>query len=558
MSSDPTPGGEPAARDLHLPSPIRRTWLGYGPLLATLVFFAVVTTFVPTVARREVASAGGGTAGSTATGGPAGAGATAGGPAETLPDGSVAPADAGGGTAAGAVPAEASACGDRTAQIPGDPYSPPCIAFTGDNGGATARGVSAEEVTVSVRLSDVSDFQALFEQLAGSQISETTDDLRRTLDGLVEYFNRNFQFYGRRLVLEYFEGQGAPTNEILGGGQEQATADAVHAARDLGAFADITAITPPYADALVREQVVALGAPYMSREWYSSRRPYAWSFTTDCTTGVLTMAGYHNRRMVGGTAVHAGGDLAGRPRRFGTISPENQWYQECVASGNEMVEAAGNRYDLSLTYALDINRMSQQAASLVARLKSEQITTVYCACDPLLLVFLTSKATEQNYFPEWLIGAALVDTDTVGQLMDPEQWRNTWGISFLGPPTPVQGTYGYVAYRSVRDDEPSVTVDLLYYQLYMLAIGVQLAGPNLTPETYEQGMFAYPGGNGMGGNWRFGPSDYTTTDDAREIWWDPEGVSVANGKPGTWIDTTPGTRFTPDTWPPGEPRVFVR
>ena len=33
-------------------------------------------------------------------------------------------------------------CPDRAEQIPGDPYSPPCIQFSGDNGGATAKGVT--------------------------------------------------------------------------------------------------------------------------------------------------------------------------------------------------------------------------------------------------------------------------------------------------------------------------------------------------------------------------------------------------------------------------------
>lgn len=543
-----------SAERRRLPSPIRRVSRGYGPLVAVFVFFAVVTTLVPTVAPDELSvSASPGAGRRTSLAGEGAGDAPGIGTTVTTPGTPGAAAQG-----AASAPGKTSACGDRAAQIPGDPYSPPCVAFSGSNGGATSKGVTDKEVRVSVRLSDVSDFMALFEQIAGSQIRETPDDIRRTLDGLVDYFNKTFQFYGRKVTLQYFQGQGMPTTEILGGGKEQATADAVHAARDLNAFADITAITPPYADALVREHVIAIGAPYMSREWYSSRRPYAWSFTTDCSTGVETMAGYHNLRMVNTSAKHAGGDLQGRPRKFGTISPENPWYQECVASGKRMVEAAGNKYDLALTYALDINRMSQQAASLVARLKNAGITTVYCACDPFLLVFLTSKATEQRYFPEWLIGAALVDTDTVGQLMDPQQWEHAWGISFLGPPLPSQSTYGYHAYKSVRKDEPSVTVDLLYYQLYMLAIGIQGAGPNLTPETFEQGMFAYPGGDGMGGHWKFGPRDYTTTDDAREIWWDPKGVSPQNGKPGTWVDTSPGKRFTAKTWPSTEPQVFTR
>ena len=45
--------------------------------------------------------------------------------------------------------------------------------------------------------------------------------------------------------------------------------------------------------------------------------------------------------------------------------------------------------------------------------------------------------------------------------------------------------------------------------MYMLAIGLQMAGPNLTPESFEQGMFAYPGGLGPLGSWKFGPGDYS-------------------------------------------------
>ncbi len=529
--------------ELRLPSPIRRTLRGYGPLLATLIFFALVTTLVPTVARTRV------------EGVPV---AAAGDRSETIAGSDGTTGGTSGGGTTGALPAKATACSDRPAQIPGDPYSPPCISFSGDNGGSTSRGVSKDEIHVSVRLSDVTDFAALFEQVAGSQITETPDDVKRTLEGLTDYFNKNFQFYGRKIVLDFFQGQGSPTNEILGQGQEQATADAVHAARDVKAFADITAITPPYADALYREKVVNLGAPYMSREWYTSRRPYSWSFTTDCSTGVENVAGYHLKRMINHPAKYAGGDLQGKPRKFGGISPENPWYQECVGSARKILQAAGHPYDVELTYALDLNRMSQQAASLISRMKSENVTTIYCACDPILLVFLTSKATEQKYYPEWIIGAALVDTDTVGQLMDQQQWQHTWGISFLGASERVQSSYGYFAYKSVRKDEPSVTVDLLYYQMYMLAIGLQMAGPDLTPTSYEQGMFAYPGGDGAGGKWRFAPRDYTTTDDAREIWWDPKTISPANGRAGTWVDAAPGKRFTQNSWPAGDPLIFTR
>ena len=55
---------------------------------------------------------------------------------------------------------------------------------------------------------------------------------------------------------DLFDGKGTATAELLGGGQEEAEADAVKVAQELKAFADISSFTVPYADALARRKVV--------------------------------------------------------------------------------------------------------------------------------------------------------------------------------------------------------------------------------------------------------------------------------------------------------------
>jgi hypothetical protein len=42
-------------------------------------------------------------------------------------------------------------CTDRTLQVPGDPYSPPCYQFSGGNGGKTYQGVTDKDIIVTVR-----------------------------------------------------------------------------------------------------------------------------------------------------------------------------------------------------------------------------------------------------------------------------------------------------------------------------------------------------------------------------------------------------------------------
>jgi hypothetical protein len=83
-----------------------------------------------------------------------------------------------------------------------------------------------------------------------------------------------------------------------------------------------------------------------------------------------------------------------------------------------------------------------------------------------------------------------------------------------------------------------------------------MAGPNLTPQTFAQGMFSYPGGSGPRGLWHFAPDDFTTTDDFREVWWDPKRVSAQNNKEGAWVQLDGGARHTASTVTPGPAPFF--
>ena len=47
-------------------------------------------------------------------------------------------------------------------------------------------------------------------------------------------------------------------------------------------------------------------------------------------------------------------------------------------------------------------------------------------------IYLTKAATEQNYFPEWVItGTVLTDTTALGRLYDQKQWAHAFGLSSL-------------------------------------------------------------------------------------------------------------------------------
>ena len=412
------------------------------------------------------------------------------------------------GAAGDAVPPAAGAalgrCAARGPQVVGDPYSPPCFSFTGDNGGATSKGVTRESILVSVRDVEAGSATDIFAALSNQAIESTEASVQDTLDALAEYFSEHFQLYGRRIQIQRFRGTGNGINELLGGGKEAALVDATTAAKEIGAFADVSGITLPYSDSLARNGVINIGAPYPSRKWFEERAPYSWSVFPDGTNiAAATTSAIVGRFPPGSRAEHAGAALRDQPRRFAVVAPENAEYQESVNVFLGLLRDAHIDVARNVKYKLDLASFPNQASNIIAQVKDDGVTSVVCMCDPAMLAFgLTPKANEQDYEPEWITaGLVFVDQDVVAQTIDTRQWSHAFGTAYNAESERINGSYPYFAYKSVRPhDEPALGVEELYYQLYLLVIGLQMAGPNLTPATFQQGMFAYPGAFGPRGH----------------------------------------------------------
>ena len=97
-------------------------------------------------------------------------------------------------------------CEDGGQQVPDLQYSLPCVEeFTGDNGGATHRGVTADTIKIVIRE---------FPTTANSQESDrqireagfaTADDTRAIRDQFREFYNENFELYGRKVEFVRYE-----------------------------------------------------------------------------------------------------------------------------------------------------------------------------------------------------------------------------------------------------------------------------------------------------------------------------------------------------------------
>jgi hypothetical protein len=536
---------------------------GYGPLAVLLVAFVLMAMLVPTKAPQQevvhetqsadtagASGAGGGTGAAGSTGAAAaGTAGAAGGAGAAAGRASTAAAK----TAAVAGPAtgKTGSCPGQTEQVSGDPYSPPCIAFSGSNGGPTAAGVTPTAINVSYRItSDSESFQQTLASLGGADITDTTADIERTVQALATYFDNHFQFYGRKLNIEFFNGQGSITNELLGSGQQQADADAVTSAQQLHAFAELNGVTEPYDVALAQQKVISFGAPYLSASFMGQYAPYMWSLDTESNDVVEATSELYLKSLAGGKAQWAGGSLQNQPRKVAIIAPSDPWYQSAAQSAVQEAQAAGYPIADNISYQLNLSTLSSQASNVVSQLQNDGITTVVCGCDPVFPVYLTSRAAEQGYTPEWVVaGVALTDQDIVGQLFDQSEWSHAFGVSFSGATVPKDDTFGYAAYKSIDPgSEPANAVDLIYAQMYEMAIGIQMAGPNLTAQSFENGMRAYPGSqagasNALYGTWDFPSGHYTPQMDWSFIYWDPTKTSPYDDKVGAYVYSTTRTKI---------------
>jgi hypothetical protein len=555
---------------------------GYAPLTVLVLAFALITALVPSVSRDEnrtvvteraaaegVSTPDGATtpAGGTTPAAGAGSGATSGqgtssgvqtGGASSSSTATSTPgaARSGGGAA---VTGDTTACAGQAEQVPGDPYSPPCIQFSGNNGGATYNGVTGSTITLAYRFA--SDFAATNEgadSLGGSAYTATQQQTENTINGLVTYFNNHFQFYGRKLKMVYFNGQSAALDEAQGEDQAQAAADATTVAQSLHAFGDASVITQVYAQALTQQHEMNFGIQYLNQADMAAMAPYAWGAGTDCTVDMQRVMNFVDNELANKPAAYAGGNLANQPRKFALITASNPTLQACANEALAQAKAAGVTIADDIPYALNVNTITAQDDNIVAKLANDGITSVILLTDPGSPLFLSERAAQQNYFPEWIeSGAADVDYDENAQLYDQSEWSRAFGISFLGPTLPEQATLGYAAYKSVASDEPAPLVAFQMYELLdIISIGLQMAGPDLTPANFEAGMRAYPGSqagaaNAQYGTWAWPNNDFNPVQDSDFVYWNPNKISAFNGQQGGYVVASP--RYGAGQYPVGNP-----
>lgn len=486
------------------------------------------------------ASAGGATAGGQAGAGGAGAGGTqaAGGPGQPA----------------------ASTCAGGDRQVQWTKYSPACVApFEGDNGGATAPGVTGDTITLAYRRQNTAS-QAAISALAGEAVPND-DEFIADLQTYAALFNQQYELYGRKVEVVPFQGQSDYLQEDLGNNQSLAQADAA-TARDLGAFIDITfpsAGSLFYSAALFDEGIIAYGFPINPDSYYEENAPYAINWWISGTGWAKWAANVVCQRMVGMPAVFAGDPgMHDKQRVFGLVGVEfPTWLQVADDIKARLKSQCGLEVAAFVTYSENLGTMQQDASSAVARMRDAGVTTVICFCDPLMPIFITQQASDQDYRPEWIFQNQY---DAIDQQADQSQFAHAIAP---GPPLrPKEQTEAHAAYKLVDPDgEPrSLYFQAAYSTMLHVFGALQSAGPDLNPATYLRGVFSMPPSlpGGDLGDWRYGPGAFTPVASTGVVWWKTD-KPTQSGRPGGWVDCEGGVSFPldePGSWGSGQLACF--
>ena len=430
-------------------------------------------------------------------------------------------------------PLDAPDCDPRTGRIAVPSlYAPDCVPIwdaSRDNGGATYQGVTAKEIKIAVYVARTNaELQAGQEQAIGTALPGQ-DETSKNRAKVYEAYNALWETYGRKVTYQLLTATGTETDDAA------AKADAIRAAEEMGVFAVLggPSGTKAFAEELVARHVICIGcAEGYPAESYQKWAPYVWGAGMAATSRGTFIEDLI-RGLAKKPAEFAGDALQKTTRKFAFVHSDTVDNAYKPAS-DELIADLG-KDDIKLedhSYVFDIGTAQETAGTLVARMKSDGMTSVILSGDPYMPYFMVIAATSQDWFPEWILtGAGFTDTAVAGRSYDQQQWRHAFGISTLiarvdpkivddEAANPVAWYYG---------EKLSSYPDVIFAGT--LFTGIHLAGPNLTPDTFRNGLFAWKPTGGYVTGWAasYGKSiwdqpDYTAADDITLVWWDPDAV----------------------------------
>ncbi|HZU72203.1 MAG TPA: hypothetical protein VE990_05465 [Acidimicrobiales bacterium] len=418
-------------------------------------------------------------------------------------------------------------------------YAAPCAAnFTGNNGGATAFGVTGNEIRVAV----------FDEWRDDGPVESASDTNQQIFKDFEDYFNSRFQFYGRNMRI-YLVAEDTST-------PPSGTAAADRAKIEYQVFAGLDALTtnPGLLPEAVHQQIV-FWTYQEPTSLYSADDPYLWSWAPSTDRTVSLGDEMVCKQLVGRPPSYNGRQDASfqysKPRKFGLVvmqDPNSSTSQDQVT---RELAACGAPVQKVISY--NYSQGSYNAASAITQLRAAGVTTVLYLGDQLTANILTNEANSQDYWPEWVPYGGNLTINAFMEGVNQAEWSHAVGVSLREIPRPVEAEDYYQAEQAVDPNGPPLSDangnwNYVFGSLLFIADGIQLAGPHLTPEAFAAGLAKLPSRPpvpqwSIGGGF-YGPDRWTYAKYAAMVWWDPSAIDPETGGKGAyrWLDD--GRRYT--------------
>jgi hypothetical protein len=421
-----------------------------------------------------------------------------------------------------------------------DPRSPPCADYwdpKNNNFGATTPGVTKDAINVS--------------------LPNWPDPTMLT------YFNKRFEFYGRKLV-------SVGTHAYFNCSPEGQQSDAESIDKSDHPFASVFyfyCYGRYFYEEMARRHIVTVATdPVFTTSELAKASPFLWQYPLALDRLVATMGEWICARLKGGNAVRAGRsdatDLSRVPRKFGILTSEGFLPAPDIKPLLQQLEACNTEIE-----QVRFSESSGDFATPLLKLKGDGVTSIVCLCINNDMKSLSQAATEQAYEPEWLLSSYLYDDISylINQNFPPNQANHVLGLSASPADVRFADSWSVKAYseatgkpwndRSADRNDTWYPYNNLYQSLLLLSSGIQLAGPHLTPDSFAAGlqraMFANPPSPYHEGRVGFLGQSHSMVVDVLEYYYSSSGRTPHQADPpGSVCLVDDGKRRAPGSFPP--------
>jgi hypothetical protein len=438
-----------------------------------------------------------------------------------------------------------------------------------DNGGATSQGVTRNKVTVVAVIPN--DEQQKTDPVAPKQRAGGAPSTYQ--NSFYDYMLPQMRFYetwGRDIEVKFHESSG--NDEAA----QRADLVAVKAMKPFAAivYAQPPSGTPPLTvleAGLAQAKILTMGYAATARE-AAAQEPYRWN-ASDSQAGAINSAEVMGKQLVGKKAQYGGDDVKNQTRKFAVVyDPKATDYTVFTSTLAKLKGKVTIPIQFSATTAT--SEVATQLATAVTKMKAAGVTTVVNFSAPF--TELMNAADRQEWTPEWFYsGTGFADLAILARGYPVTQAKHGFGLSAI--PAVVEAEEvapPAVSYRTQVDPlnwywgvDAGTSASRIAAPLFTwLLPGIQMAGPKLTPRTFQQGLFAMPPrGGAVDGQaygtlfaWGEGPKlpyaahAYSGLDFA-PFWFDPDTSGPSNGvdlvgEGVNWF-VDGGKRYIATTWP---------